>query len=239
MESDIKSLIDLQTIDLQVKSLDEKINDGRAEAETRRTAIDEKKRKIAGLQDNLQAGEKRRRELEAEIEDETARIKDRQTKLMNVQTNREYQGLLKEIEDGKKANSQREDETVLLMEQNEIFKSRLEELNRVAEEEEKILRESEEKLEKQTADISKKREEILISREKTAKKVPASLLGKYEKLRSRRNGIAISGVTNAICRGCNMNIPPQLFNDLLRNEKLLSCPTCNRMIFHQVEESTE
>ena len=51
-------------------------------------------------------------------------------------------------------------------------------------------------------------------------------------------GLAVTGVTRGVCRGCNMNIPPQMFNQLLKEEELLSCPTCNRMMYHlpEVEE---
>ncbi len=38
-------------------------------------------------------------------------------------------------------------------------------------------------------------------------------------------------VSNGTCRGCNMNIPPQLFNVLQRGTSIETCPYCHRIIF--------
>ena len=119
MKKDIKSLKELQAIDLQVKKLDDEIQEGNASLEHRREAIEKRQQAIAQIQEKIGIIESRKRELETGIEDDTARVKDRQTKLMNVQTNREYQSLLKEIEDCKKSTREREEELVRLMERNE------------------------------------------------------------------------------------------------------------------------
>jgi hypothetical protein len=36
-----------------------------------------------------------------------------------------------------------------------------------------------------------------------------------------------------------MNIPPQLYNDLMKEDKLISCPTCHRIMFHETETAEE
>lgn len=233
MKDDIRSLMDLQAIDLQMQSLDRQIVLGHGDIEQRKAKIEARKSAIADYTERLAVGEKRKRTLEAEVEDESVRIKDRQTKLMNIQTNREYQSLLKEVEDGKNANKQREEELLLILEQGEATRRKIEEESNLCAAEEKLLVEEAEKVALTVSELSKQREEIEKSREGKAKKVNANYLRKYEMLRERRDGLAVTGVTNGVCRGCNMNIPPQLFNDLLRDDKILACPTCNRMMYHQ------
>lgn len=238
LKEDITQLRALQAIDLQIIDLDNEMAAGNADLDKRQTTIEERKVTITELEEKIAANESRRRELEAELEDELARIKDRQTKLMNVQTNREYQSLLKETEDGKKANKQREDDIVQLMEQVENYKSKLEEETNVCKSEEKLLGQETKKIEKQAAEVTKKREKIEKQRTTKAKKISDNILKKYDMLREKRNGIAVVGVTNGVCYGCHMNIPPQLYNDLLKDERLLACPTCNRIMFN-LEESAE
>ncbi|MBU0672535.1 MAG: hypothetical protein KJ732_05870, partial [Candidatus Margulisbacteria bacterium] len=195
MKEDITQLRALQAIDLQISKLDGDMIAGNADIEKRQTAIEERKVTIAKLEDKIAASESRRRELEAELEDELSRIKDRQTKLMNVQTNREYQSLLKETEDGKKANTRREDDIVQLMEQVEKYKSKLEEEANVCTSEEKLLGQETKKVEKQAAELNKKKEKIEKERITKAKKISAPVLKKYDLLREKRNGIAVVGVT--------------------------------------------
>ena len=55
-----------------------------ADLEKRQSSIAEKKEQLDSHTTIIQEGEQRRRELEAEMDDEIVHIKDRQTKLMNV-----------------------------------------------------------------------------------------------------------------------------------------------------------
>lgn len=235
MKENLSQLKELQAIDLQVGQLDAQMAAAAAELAKRQAGIEEHEAKLAGLQQKIDTLEQRKTELETQLETDLARIRDRQGKLMNVQTNREYQSLLKETEDAKKANKQREDEIVQLMEQIEAARQQTEEESNLRAAEENLLAEATASTEKQTAELTATKAEILKQRESKVKGVARDMLKKYDMLRVRRNGIAVVEVSQGVCRGCHMNIPPQLFNELRKEDKLLSCPTCNRIIFYQPE----
>jgi len=208
--------------------------------------IDEKQRDIAadrdsvnGYQEQLEVGEKRCRELETIIADELERIKDRQVKLMNIQTNREYQSILKEIEDTKTSTKHNEDELLILTEQLESMQSRIVEITQKCDDDEKKLAAESKTIKAAATKLENKKKKIIKARNSQAKKVNERFLKRYETLKERRNGLAVAGVTNGVCQGCNMNIPPQMFNELLREDSILSCPTCNRMMYHKAEVSGE
>lgn len=235
MKEVIANLTDLQSIDREIQELDKEMAEGLGDLDGRRGAIEMNRASIVDFVESLETGEKRSRELEALIEDDGVKLKDRQTKLMSVQTNREYQSILKEIEDTKQQCKQREDEQVLLLEQTESIKKKIEELTTLCENEEASLLEEEEKVAARSKKLESQKTKIQKSRDKQAKLVDRKYLGRYERLREKRNGMAVAAVTNGVCSGCNMNIPPQLFNNLLRENELLSCPTCNRMMYFQAE----
>ncbi len=235
MKEAIKNLMELQAIDLDVQKIDAKMADGHGELLTTKKAIEEGYESIADYKEQFALGEKRRRELEATITDESERIKDRQTKLMSIQTNREYQSILKEIEDTKQANQQREEELALLFEQSELIEKKIEGINKRCAEQELQLENDSKRVAQDAAKLEAEKLKITKSRDNQAKKVDPKYLSRYEMLRVNRNGLAVTGVTRGVCRGCNMNIPPQMFNLLLREQELLTCPTCNRMMFHLPE----
>ena len=228
-------LKELQTIDLKVSQLDAQLTASAAELAQRQAKIAEHEARAKALEKKIESLEQRRRELESEVENDVARIRDRQGKLMNVQTNREYQSLLKETDDAKKANKQREEEAMQLMEQIEACKAKAEEENNLRSADESLLAEATAEAERQTGELNAARETILKERDAKAKAVTAAMLKKYDMLRERRNGIAVVEVVQGVCRGCHMNIPPQLFNELRKEESLLSCPTCNRIMFYQAD----
>lgn len=235
MKEAIKNLMDLQAIDLDVQKIDGQMADGHEELLAVKKRIEQGYSTIADYKEQFEVGEKRRRELEATLADEAERIKDRQTKLMSIQTNREYQSILKEIEDTKAANLQREEELTLLMEQSELIRNKIDELGKRCAEMESQLEEDAKRVAQESAKLEADKQKITKVREAQAKKVDAKYLNRYEMLRSKRNGLAVTGVTRGVCRGCNMNIPPQMFNQLLKEQELLTCPTCNRMMYHLPE----
>ncbi len=235
MKEAIKNLMDLQAIDLEVQKIDEKMADGHGELLAKKKAIEQGHATIEDYKEQFDLGEKRRRELEATITDESERIKDRQTKLMSIQTNREYQSILKEVEDTKQANQQREEELALLIEQSELIQKKINEISQNCAEQEAQLAEDSKKVAQESAKLESEKQKITKTREAQAKKVDPKYLNRYEMLRTKRHGLAVTGVTRGVCRGCNMNIPPQMFNQLLKEQELLTCPTCNRMMYHLPE----
>ena len=230
MNEEIKQLTDLQVIDLQIVGVDEQIDAGQAEIQKLQSTIEERQASIEELKAKIEAATARQRELEAEQEDQLSRIKERQSKLMQVQTNREYHSLLKEIEDGKKANKEREEETVQLMEKIESLTIIMHEQQGLSQGDDKQLAQEKKKINGEAAKLNEQKEAFAKQREAMVKNFSPSLLKKYDMLRERRNGRAVVAVINGVCQGCFMNIPPQQFNNLLKGDKMLFCPTCNRIL---------
>ena len=65
--------------------------------------------------------------------------------------------------------------------------------------------------------------------------VDGELRRRYEMIFSRRGGVAVVAVRGGTCQGCHMHVPPQLFNQIQRNEQLILCPNCQRMLYWQPE----
>jgi hypothetical protein len=63
------------------------------------------------------------------------------------------------------------------------------------------------------------------------KDLPVQLRKRYQLLFDRRGGMAVVEARNGACLGCNMHLPPQLFNSLFQTQEIQSCPHCNRLLF--------
>jgi predicted nucleic acid-binding Zn-ribbon protein len=239
LNEEIRQLTELQIIDLEIAKLETEINSEMEALAKRQKTFNEHQSTIEELQAKIAAADGQRREIEAELADELSRIKERQSKMMQVQTNREYQSLLKEIEDAKKNIKEKEEEIVRLMESSEANAKIMAEQAGQTEDEEKALAEESKKIKKHAGEIEGKKAKIVVKRDSKAKKINASVLRKYDMLRTRRNGKAVVGVANGICQGCFMSIPPQHFNDILRGDRMLNCPTCQRILFYSPENEQE
>ena len=239
MNIEIEQLTELQVIDQEIAKLDAEKDTKLAGLREFEVVFEERESSINELKEKIEAAEMRRRELEAELSDELSRLKERQSKMMQVQTNREYQSLLKEIEDGKKNNKEREENVVQLMEVAEADAKIMNEQASTIEEEKKALEEESKSAQKFATAIEKKKARIMKKRKSKAKEVKTPLLRKYDMLRERRNGKAVVQVIKGVCQGCFMSIPPQQFNDIMKGDRMFNCPTCQRILYHQPEESGE
>jgi predicted nucleic acid-binding Zn-ribbon protein len=68
-------------------------------------------------------------------------------------------------------------------------------------------------------------------RDALLKDLPVQLRKRYQLLFDRRGGMAVVEARNGACLGCNMHLPPQLFNSLFQTQEIQSCPHCNRLLF--------
>jgi len=89
------------------------------------------------------------------------------------------------------------------------------------------------------AEIDKLQADIdadVVRRENVAEGLPASLVKKFTILREQRRGHALAIARDGYCMGCNMHLPPQLYNNLYKYEELLICPHCQRILILKLQQ---
>ncbi len=232
----IEQLVSLQAIDLQIDKIDNEIKQEQNGLDERISALAAKEANIISLQEKIDQHEKDRRTLESELGDKMGHVKDRQSKMMQVQTGREQTALLKEIEDAKKNAKENEDKIVSIMEEVELLTSKVTEEKNLLKGEKKLVAEETEKVRSSIESITKGKQTKSNKRDSQAKEIDGNLISRYNTLRDRRNGLAVVNVLQGVCQGCFMSVPPQQYNMLLKGDKLFDCPTCQRIMYHhQVE----
>jgi len=235
----IAQLVSLQMIDLEIDKIDNEIRQEQVALDKRISALAEKESHINEVQEKITQLEKDRRTLEDEMVDKIAHVRDRQSKMMQVQTGREQTALLKEIEDAKKNAKENEDKILELIAEIEKLTALVEVEKALLKGEKECVSEETEKVRDIIESINKGKKAKGTKRQKQIKEIKENLLRKYDTLRERRKGIAVVKVVMGVCQGCFMSIPPQQYNMLLKGDKIFECPTCQRIIYHQSEEITE
>ena len=155
------------------------------------------------------------------------------TRLLEVKNNKEYQAMLKEIEIAESSRGDIETEIISILEALDKLsglvnkdEEALKHSKNKYEQEKKIIEDDLNTIDADVLDWEKKRMDL-------QKKVSDDLLARYEKIKKRNKGVGVISVWKAVCNGCHMNIPPQLYNELQKSNELLSCPNCNRIIYFQ------
>jgi predicted nucleic acid-binding Zn-ribbon protein len=58
------------------------------------------------------------------------------------------------------------------------------------------------------------------------------VLAMFEAVSRKRNGVAMSEARAGVCTICHVRLRPQVFNTVLRNDSILQCDHCNRILYH-------
>ena len=169
------------------------------------------------------------------ISEAMARSKE---KLLDVKTNKEYQAMLKEIETAETSLGELESQIIILMEEMDELSAQVKQDQETLKQAEKNYLDDEKIIEEKLSSVDAESDEWNRKRLALQKNIPEDLLALYEKIRKRNQGVGVIPVWKAVCSGCHMNIPPQLYNELQRSSDLLSCPSCHRIMYFQAQDTS-
>lgn len=70
-------------------------------------------------------------------------------------------------------------------------------------------------------------------RDARALEIDSDLLRRYERLRQRKEGLAVAAVVHGICEGCHVAIPEGRVAEVLEGERIYTCEECGRILYVQ------
>lgn len=232
MKEELARLRELQQIDLQLDQLEQ-------EKKVILDRLDENKGFLDKLVEDLDTQKSELdeiRKLQTSKKDDLTDIKEqhdkRRKRLHNVGSTKEFNAVEKEIEVLKKSVEQTEEELLHLGEVIDTTQAS------IAEKEEKInqLRQSiaqeEANAEAGLAEFDRKIKALNEREETRRKEVSKRVLYKYDFIRQRRPGeSAIAAAKDAHCEACFMSVPPQLYIEIQRGDAMVTCPSCQRILY--------
>jgi predicted nucleic acid-binding Zn-ribbon protein len=231
MREDLRRLVRLQDVMLQVEGLNEKIaavpEDVARLEKALLAAGDETEKGKTALKD-LQ---KERRRLEMELMGVESKIQKYQSQLSEVKTNKEYQAILHEIEACRQERSRLDEKILLDMEESEKgdaacrrLEDGLKEARRRTEEGKKDLQRRLETLQADKAILEKERQELQQS-------IQGLWLDPFLKIARQRKGLALVPVRDELCGGCHVRVMPKLIQEVRRSVGLIACDSCKRYLY--------
>jgi hypothetical protein len=227
---------------LKLQKLDDEIDAMRNQEESIPVTKQELEEGLESLKQRVQEARdrsvefaKKRKELEVELESMNDEKNKFKTQLFQVKSNREYEALQHEIAGLEEKGSGIEDQILGILDQAEeaaaVIKqeeARLEEESARARAEQAKLDENLKKLRSDIAIKEDERTRLLVDADK-------ALIKRYERIRESKGGVAVTSVENGACGGCFRRIPPQEMQNLKRDERIITCEGCGRIIIWKWE----
>ena len=238
LKAQLASLVQLQTLDTQIYALENEKEAKPQEVKTLEDAFEQKKQNLADLEKELLDQQKQRKERELELGSKEEGMKKLQGQLFQLKTNKEYQAMLRQIDDAKADASVIEDKILESLEAIDKIKAEIEKEKVRLQEEEKIFNAHKKTIEDRTREIDARLAELGAKRKQFLPAIEKKILSQYERILASRDALAIVRViNNNTCQGCNMFVPPQVINLIKMYEHIITCEICNRMLYIEEEAS--
>jgi uncharacterized protein len=228
---ELNNLISLQTVDLEIKGLMQVQQELPESMRGLESKLAEIKTITSEKEQELEEIKKQHRQLETEmamLDDGITRSRQR---LMEIKDNIEYKAMLKEIAFKEDRKDQKETEILEVLDQIETLSSDLTSLTQEVASRQEVLDKMRAEVEDEITEQMEKLHDLQAQRQEIQKSIPKQLLKRYDFIRGKRQGIAITEVRHGVCQACHMNLPPQKFIELQMDKELMTCPHCQRIIY--------
>ncbi|MFK5952946.1 MAG: C4-type zinc ribbon domain-containing protein [Desulfobacterium sp.] len=218
----VRILSYLKTIDKEKDALESKLT-------TFVKALDKKKASLAAVV-------KANKDMELEIQTTDDRIKKSNETLRHVTTDTEYQVLQREIDNNKKRLESLENDLLKKFEDKDVQEKIVQEQMADVEQATAKIRSDQAAIDKKCEDDRELLETYRQQREDIGASLSPEFLKVFNEISETSGGLAVVEVRKEVCRGCFMNIPPQLYIEVQRGKDLILCPQCNRILYFSTVE---
>ena len=186
---------------------------------------------LAHAQAEVEQAERERRTLERELEIDQERLIRTQNRLREIKTNKEYSAVLVEIDSSKQRILELEDRVLNLMET-------VEQQRRLCQDYEQQVQAAVQELERQGQLVEDEQRSLAqqitvvdAERTKLVTTLDADLYSTYQRIAARHGGgLAAVHVVDGACEGCHLRVRPQLVSEIRRQETIVTCPHCQRVL---------
>lgn len=230
-------MIKLQTFDSEIYTLKNALELKPQELAAAESVFSEKKQTLLEMEKSSLDLQKQKKERELELASKEEGIIKLKGQLSSLKTNKEYQAMLKQIDDAKADASLIEDKILQSFDLIDKAKIDIENERNRLKKDESVFNEQKAAIETEIKAITAHIFELQEKRKQILPEVDPKLLAQYEKILQNRNGLAIVPVKDNSCQGCNMFTPAQVLNLIKMYEYIVTCESCNRMLY--IEEEHE
>jgi len=235
----LEDLIALQQVELEIFKAEEGLRELPKNIEEIESIIQARKRSLDAIDEEIASYEQRKEPLEAELKENQAILDAADARIKRIKTNKEFLALQREIDLAKKRKADLEEQILSIMERIEKKSMERERIRESFNADRAVLEERKAKVEQQIRELEAVLADYRGKDKALREGVDPSLLSRYDRIKNSKKGLAVVACVDGVCRGCHMHIQPQLFNELVRGDKLITCPSCQRILYAETLDDHE
>lgn len=231
MNADLERLISLQTLDSAALDAERRLADAPEREKALEAKLDTERQAVAAAKEQLAANQTARRALEKDVAVQQGRLSKFRETAMAVKTNVEYAAVQKEIAFAQGEIKGIEDKELELMLAADDLAAVVKKAEAALAAGEKATSAERQKMAGETAALQADVDRLRAERGSVVSGLSAQVLALFEQVARKRNGVAVSEARGGVCTICHVRLRPQVFNTVRRNDAIIQCDHCNRILF--------
>ena len=231
MHADIERLISLQRIDSAILEATQRLAGEAARLKALDSRLDAARQAVAQAKERLATNLTGRREIEKELAVHQGRLQKYKDQSAAVKTNQEFHAIQHEMAFAQNEIKTQEDRMLeRMMESDDISTAQTTADSLLATAQSEV--EAEKKaISAEHDDLRARLTTLQAERATIVSGISKGTLATFEMVAKRRQGVGVAEARDGICTVCQMRLRPQVFNTVRRNEEIVQCDTCNRILY--------
>jgi predicted nucleic acid-binding Zn-ribbon protein len=231
MNPDLERLITLQRLDLATRDAERRLADEPERLRAFDARVEAARLRVTSAKERLAESQNVRRALEKDVAVHQGRLSKFREQAMAVKTNQEYHAIQHEIAYAQSEIKTIEDKMLERMIEADDLTSALKAAEAQLSAEQQAVDAERRAF---TNELSALRESLgVTARERTAvaAHITPQVLAIFDLVSRKRNGVALAEARQGLCTICHVRLRPQVFNTVMRNEQILQCDSCQRILY--------
>jgi len=231
MNADLERLIALQKLVSAAQTAERRVADEPEREKALEGRLDTARRRLAADKERLTENQNARRGVEKDVAMHQGRLSKFREQAMSVKTNQEYHAIQKEIEFAQTEMKAAEDAVLEKMLEGDDLTAGVKRAEADLAAEQKKVDAEKKAIAGEAGELKAALEKLAAERADVVRALTPQVLATFELVANRRNGVAIAEARNGICTICHVRLRPQVFNNILRNDQIIQCDSCNRIMY--------
>ena len=231
MHADLERLIALQTLDSAIHDAERTLGDEPARLLALAARVEPARQAAATAKESVTQNQVARREIEKELAVHQGRLSKFRDQAAAVKTNQEYHAIQHEMAFAQNEIKSHEDRMLeRMVEADDLTRAaktadvELANVQKAADAEKRAITREQDELQ-QKVGVLKTERATLVSQ------LAGQALSVFEMVSRRRNGVAMAEAKDGVCTICHVRLRPQVFNTVRRNEAVIQCDHCQRILY--------
>jgi predicted nucleic acid-binding Zn-ribbon protein len=230
MNADLERVIALQRLDSAADAARRRLGDESEREKALDARLDAARTRVAAAKEQLAQNQAARREIDKELALHQGRLSKFREQAMAVKTNQEYHAIQHEIAHAQTAIKGHEDRMLERMIESDDLTAAIKKAESELAAEQKAVDADRKAMKAEHTELQAALERMAAERAAIVGALDKQVLAIFELVSRRRNGIAVAEAKDGICTICHVRLRPQVFNTVRRNEEIVQCDSCQRIL---------